>query len=129
MEFLKNWTANQLSGFNPAEEGKNLLGIIPTAYDKAREGNVGQQVTNFGLLKDRHPNLEVAPIFAGVPLGRRYLNKNREWQDSLVVDITLKPAKVGGVGYVPSADVYDDGYAGVGYSDVGVDGAARLQVR
>jgi hypothetical protein len=130
MEFLKNWTANQLSGFDPELEGTNPLSILSTAYDIAREGKVSKQKDILKDLQRVNPELAVATMFDGVPLGFRYINKSRNWQDCYVRGINLDAVKVGRVDFVPRADVNGDGNADVDFSGVDCGGrATRLQVR
>ncbi len=129
MKFLANWTANQLSGFDPELEDQVLFEVLPAAYDKAREGTVKEQKVELETLQTDYPELDAATIFDGAVLARRYLNQPRRWQDSYVRGITLDPAEVDGVGYVPGAYVSGGGDAYVSGSCVDLDVASRLQVR
>lgn len=129
MKFLSNWTENELSGYEPERDEQTPFIILPTAYDKAREGTVSKQTER---LSNLYPEIDVAAIFDGVVLARRYMGQTRRWQDSYVRAINLEPKKVGLVGparYVPNADVYGDGRAAVDGSRVSYDLAARLRVR
>lgn len=129
MKFLNNWTADQLSGYDPELDEADRLTVIPTAYDTEREGTVKQQTAALEELQKEFPELDVTTIFEGSLLARRYKGQSRTWKDSYVRGVTLKPAKVGVDDYVPYADVSDDGRADVSASYVRVGGAARLQVR
>lgn len=129
MSFLSNWTADQLSGFDPELSDAERLEVIATAYDQAREGSVAKQKADLETLQETHPEIDAAPIFDGSVLARRHLGKDRNWKDSYVRGITLEPAKVDGNDYVPSARVNVDGYAYVRDSYVVSDNAARLRVR
>lgn len=129
MKFLANWSADQLSGFDPELDEADRLSVVPTAYDEARQGTVAQQKAELETLQEAHPELDVATIFDGAVLGRRYIGQSRRWQDSYVRGITLDPAKVDGYGYVPYAYVYGGGDADVSASYVDYHNAARLRVR
>ena len=129
MKFLSNWTADQLSGYDPELDEADRLTVIPTAYDTEREGTVKQQTAALEELQKEFPELDVTTIFEGSLLARRYKGQSRTWKDSYVRGVTLKPAKVDVDGYVPGAYVYDDGRANVYASGVQLDNAARLQVR
>lgn len=129
MKFLNNWTADQLSGYDPELDEADRLTVIPTAYDTEREGTVKQQTAALEELQKEFPELDVTTIFEGSLLARRYKGQSRTWKDSYVRGVTLKPAKVDVDGDVPRADVRDDGDADVDASDVQYDDAARLQVR
>lgn len=129
MKFLSNWTADQLSGYDPELEDADRFAITPTAYDADREGTVAQQKANLEILQQESPEIGVTPIFEGSLLARRYKGQSRTWKDSYVRGIDLKPAKVDVGGYVPRAAVNDAGYADVVGSGVQYAHAARLQVR
>lgn len=129
MKFLGNWTADQLSGFDPEQVDADRLTVIPTAYDENREGTVAEQTTNLEALQTEFPELDVATIFEGSLLARRYIGKNRSWEDIYVRGINLDPAKVDRFDFVPDAGVGDLGGAYVSGSDVDDDYAARLRVR
>lgn len=130
MKFLNNWTADQLSGYDPEAGDVDRFAIIPTAYDADREGTVAQQKANLETLQEEFPELYVTTIFEGSLLGRKYIGQSRTWKDSYVRGIDLIPAKVDVGDYVPSAYASDDGYyADVVDSYVQVERAARLQVR
>jgi hypothetical protein len=132
MKFLSQWTENELSGFEPALEDETPFMILPTAYDSRREGNVDTQKGAFNELQKQYPEIDVAAIFDGAVLARRYMGQGRNWQDSYVRTINLEPKKVDLVGpdrCVPSAGVYDDGDANVDRSSVRYAYAARLRVR
>ncbi len=128
MEFLKNWPADLLSGIGP-ETDEASFQIMPTAYDKAREGTVGHQSGNLRVLQTDYSRLRVASIFDGAILALRYMNQPRDWKDSYVRAINLKPVAVGSAGSVPDAYVDGDGYARVGSLNVQVGNAARLLAR
>ena len=129
MKFLANWTANQLSGYNPELDDADRFAIIPTAYDADREGTVAQQKANLETLQEEFPELDVTTIFEGSLLARKYKGQSRTWKDSYVRGIDLTPAKVDVGGYVPGAYVDGDGCADVDASRVQNENAARLQVR
>lgn len=129
LKFIAHWTANDLSGFDPELAQETPFEIIPTAYDTAREGTVAHQNRNLEKLTFRYPELGIAPIFAGVVLARYFKGHARDWEDTLVKDIKLRPAQVEGVNYVPCAGVDISGKAGIFDSYVGRIGAARLIVR
>lgn len=129
MKFLANWTADQLSGYDPELDDADRLTVIPTAYDTEREGTVKQQTAALEELQKEFPELDVTTIFEGSLLARRYKGQSRTWKDSYVRGIDLKPARVDVLDCVPRAYVYDDGYASVYASYVQLDAAARLQVR
>lgn len=129
MKFLANWTADQLSGYNPELDVTDRFAIIPTAYDADREGTVAQQKANLETLQEEFPELDVTTIFEGSLLARKYKGQSGTWKDSHVRGIDLTPAKVDVYDYVPYADVNDDGHASVLISDVQCEDAARLQVR
>lgn len=129
MKFLSNWTADQLSGYDPELDDADRLTVIPTAYDTEREGTVKQQTAALEELQKEFPELDVTTIFEGSLLARRHKGQSRTWKDSYVRGVTLKPAKVGVSDYVPDAGVNGDGYADVDGSDVQAGNAARLQVR
>lgn len=129
MKFLSNWTADQLSGYDPELEDADRFAITPTAYDADREGTVAQQKANLEILQQETPEIGVTPIFEGSLLGRRYKGQSRTWRDSYVRGIDLKPAKVDVYDCVPDAYVYDGGLAYVDGSRVRYAAAARLQVR
>ncbi len=129
MEFLSNWTDNELSGFDPSIEDEFTFEVLPTAYDEDREGTVADQKTALEALQADYPEINAASIFNGVVLARRYKGKPRVWNDSYVRGITLEPAKVDGYDYVPGAYVDRGGHASVDDSDVQPDNAARLRLR
>jgi hypothetical protein len=129
MKFLKNWTADQLSGFDPSIEGETTFEVVPATYDQAREGTVATQVANLEELQVDYPEIGVATLFNGIPLARRYKGQTRVWNDSYVRPIDFTPSRVGGRDCVPGACVSDVGEARVGDSSVQYDGAARLLVR
>jgi hypothetical protein len=132
MKFLDQWTENELSGFEPALEDETPFMILPTAYDARREGNVDTQTGALNQLQQQYSEIDVATVFDGVLLARRYMGQDRNWQDSYVRAINLEPKKVGLVvphRCVPYAHVYGDGDAGVDYSSVRRGDAARLRVR
>ena len=129
MKFLANWTANQLSGYNPELDDADRFAIIPTAYDADREGTVAQQKANLETLQEEFPELDVTTIFEGSLLARKYKGQSRTWKDSYVRGIDLTPAKVDVDGCVPGAHVRGVGVASVFDSDVQFESAARLQVR
>ncbi len=129
-DFLRNWSANQLSGFDPSQEDEVTFAIVPTAYDLERQGVVVEQTKALEAMQATRPEVGVTPIFVGAILARRYKGRGRIWRDSYVKDITLTPAKVGSNACVPVAYVYGDGTARVDAAlarDAGA--AARLQVR
>lgn len=125
MQFLNNWTADQLSGFDPELEDDVTFAVIPTAYDKDREGTVAQQKGNLEKLLEIDRELDVTTIFEGVVLARRYRGQLSKGEDSYTRAINLKPWD----DRVPSARVCFDGYAFVDRSRVDFDGAARLRVK
>lgn len=129
MKFLANWTADQLSGYDPELDDADRLTVIPTAYDTEREGTVKQQTAALEELQKEFPELDVTTIFEGSLLARRYKGQSRTWKDSYVRGIDLKPARVDVGDCVPGADVDDGGDAVVNGSGVQVADAARLQVR
>lgn len=129
MKFLANWTADQLSGYNPELDDADRFAIIPTAYDADREGTVAQQKANLETLQEEFPELDVTTIFEGSLLARKYKGQSRTWEDSYVRGVDLTPAKVVVRDYVPSAYVLGDGGPVVIVSGVQDEGAARLQVR
>lgn len=129
MDFLSNWTADQLSGHDPEQADEDRLEVVATAYDADRQGTVAQQKAGLEALQTEFPELDVATIFDGSVLARRYMNQGRDWRDSYVRGITLKPAEVVRFGFVPNASVHDDGGAYVRDSYVDGDYAARLRVR
>ena len=132
MKFLSQWTENELSGYEPELDEQTPFMILPTAYDKAREGTLSKQTEALEPLQTDYPEIDVSAIFDGVVLARRYMSQTRRWQDSYVRAINLEPKKADlDVPYrcVPSADVDDVGRAFVDRSRVGLDGAARLRVR
>lgn len=75
MKFLSNWTADQLSGYDPELEDADRFAIAPTAYDVDREGTVAQQKANLEILQQESPEIGVTPIFEGSLLARRYKGK------------------------------------------------------
>jgi hypothetical protein len=95
MKFLANWTADQLSGYDPELDDADRFAIIPTAYDAEREGTVAQQKVNLKTLQEEFPELDVTTIFEGSLLARKYKGQSRTWKDSYVRGIDLTPAKVG----------------------------------
>lgn len=129
MKFLSNWTADQLSGYDPELDDADRFAITPTAYDADREGTVAQQKTSLEALQQEFPEIGVTPIFEGSLLARRYKGQSRTWKYSYVRGIDLKPAKVDVSDYVPRARVFVDGFARVNGSRVRYGGAARLQMR
>lgn len=134
MEFLKNWTADELSGYDPEADDASRLVIVPTAYDEERRGTVAKQKANLEVLQADFPQLGVARIFDGAVIARRYKNglinhSNHNWQDTYVRAIDLEPTRVDARGYVPLANVSGGGVADVGASSVQDGYAARLQVR
>lgn len=129
MQFLNNWSADQLSGYDLEQADEDRLAVVPTAYDSDRTGTVAQQKAKLEVLQTQYPELDVATIFDGAVLARRYMDQRRNWQDSYVRGIALAPAKLGGCDCVPGADVYGYDDASVNDSVVGYDGAARLRVR
>jgi hypothetical protein len=130
MKYLSNWIANQLSGFNPeADLDEVQFQVIPTAYDKAREGTVTEQSRRLETLRIEVPELHVSAIFDGAVIGRRYKDQPRRWQDTYVRAISLKPAKAGGYGCSPGARVYDNGSASLYDSGEWDGSAARLLAR
>jgi len=130
MKFLNQFTANQLSGFDPAVQGQVEFEVVPTAEDTARKGNVEQQNDRLKALKKDFPELNVATIFSGAVLARRCLEQPRPSRDSNVKAINLRPVKGrDGVKCVPYAFVSNHGGAEVGGNDVQTDNPARLLVR
>lgn len=135
MDFLSNWSDNQLSGFEEAvaEAEQTPYEVIPTAYDKAREGSVEKQKIGLTALQSAHPQIDVAVLPHSAVLARRYMGKPRQWQDSYVRAIHLhdpdNPAKVVRLGCVPFAEVSVDGDAVVRGSSVHNGNAARLLAR
>ena len=129
MKFLANWTADQLSGYDPELDDADRFAIIPTAYDADREGTVAQQKANLETLQEEFPELDVTTIFEGSLLARKYKGQSRSWKDSYVLGIDLTPAKVDVSDFVPYAYVDGDGLACVYASGVQYGDAARLQVR
>jgi hypothetical protein len=130
--FLEHWTPDQLSGFNPeavADADHEAFAVIPTAYDTDREGTVKEQHVNLTELQKEVPELQVAAIFDGALLARRYMGQPRNWQDSYVRAIDLAPTWAVRGGFVPNADMNNDGYASVFDSYVRYDDAARLLAR
>ncbi|MDB5163754.1 MAG: hypothetical protein JWS12_372 [Candidatus Saccharibacteria bacterium] len=129
MKFLSNWTADQLSGFDPELEGEVPFIVLPTAYDQAREGTVKNQRDDVEVLQEAYPELDVATIFDGAVIARRYSGGRRKWQDSYVRAVNLDPHTVDGFDVVPRARVYDDNHADIDGSAVGVSDAARLRLK
>jgi hypothetical protein len=131
MNFLQNWTANQLSGFDSTVNPDEVtFQIIPTAYDEAREGTVDQQLDAFNALQKVSASIGVTALFDGAVLARRYMYQdNYSWQESYVRGINLEPVKSDGYDFVPRALVLDDGYAYVNDAYVLNSDAGRLVVR
>lgn len=126
MAFLKQWTDDQLSGFDPdIAAGNGGFYILSTAYDKSHEGSVDEQNDNLKKLR-KFPEIQVAPIFTTAILGQRYRGQYRNWEDTCTRGNDLQPDKIDEHDYIPFACIDKDGGAVVRGSEVHLGDAARL---
>jgi hypothetical protein len=129
-QVLDNWTADELSGFDPELEEETPFEILPTAHDAGISGSPDDQKAALEALRGTHPRLDIASIFNGALLVRW----SPTWHSTSVRAINLQPKQVKAHGdYVtPSASISEGD--GGDYAYIGVQGsvshqAARLVVR
>lgn len=126
LELLSPWSDDELSGYNPEAEDEIGFSVTPTAYDKSREAEYMVQ------LDSKPAGLDVATIFDGAVIARRYRGFTTEQNTSSVVSIDLSPEAICTTGTavlcLPAARL-NTSVAYVGPAVLHNIDAARLQVR
>ena len=130
MKFFANWTADELSGYDPEQAEAERLAIVPTKRDKKRSGTVARQRAELERLQEESPELDVATIFDGSVLARSHMNHRISW-GSYVRGINLEQVRIDNdTPLVPAAGLGPAGgynfYVGKSYVDHA--DAARLRV-
>ena len=117
MAFLKQWPADQLSGYDQRQSEDPVRFVaIETGYEADRQGDRDEQLRALKGVQARHPNVRSATIFEGGVLANRYSDETRpDWHDTYVRAIEVKPDSGG---LFPHAYVSVDGGAFVDVSIV-----------
>jgi hypothetical protein len=123
-ELLGNWTADELSGFDPESDEETPFEILQTAYDFSTSGTRDEQKAVLETLQRDHPELSVASIFSGALLSKRLFS----WHSS-VRAIDLQPVFDDGRYSIPSAGINepDDGPSSAGIGVYGGDQKAPVR--
>ena len=127
MAFLKQWPADQLSGYDQRQSEDPVRFVaIETGYEADRQGDRDEQLRALKGVQARHPNVRSATIFEGGVLANRYSDETRpDWHDTYVRAIEVKPDSDGDF---PGAYVRDGGEAVVVFSFVEYDYVSRRAV-
>jgi len=117
-ELLGNWTADELSGFDPESDEETPFEILQTAYDFSTSEIRDEQKAILEALQLDHPELSIASIFSGALLSKRSFS----WHSS-VRAIDLQPVMTEWGYSIPSAGINEpeDGPSSAGVGVYGVD--------